>query len=64
MKLNEDTKLIGKSVILVPYKVEHVEKYHQWMKDPFLQEMTCSEPLTFEQELEMQKTWHQDENSL
>ena len=33
------------------------------MKDPFLQEMTCSEPLTIEEEYEMQESWHKDDNS-
>eukprot|EP01080_Neovahlkampfia_damariscottae_P010681 gene10681-3302_t len=64
MKLNENTKLVGDKVIFVPYTKEHVEKYHIWMKDPFLQEMTCSEPLSIEEEYEMQQTWHLDDNKL
>ncbi|CAG8749902.1 16579_t:CDS:2, partial [Cetraspora pellucida] len=53
---------IGEKVILVPYRPEHVPKYHEWMKSSFLQEMTASEPLTIDQEYEMQKSWHLDEN--
>ncbi|KAI8375709.1 GNAT domain-containing protein [Choanephora cucurbitarum] len=64
MKLNESTILKGKHVVLVPYKPEHVPKYHEWMQSPFLQEMTASEPLTLEQEYEMQQSWHQDEEKL
>ncbi|CAO0792755.1 unnamed protein product [Mucor circinelloides] len=64
MKLNENTVLIGEKVALVPYKPEHVPKYHEWMKSPFLQEMTASEPLTLEEEYEMQQSWHQDEEKL
>ncbi|KAI8647868.1 GNAT domain-containing protein [Parasitella parasitica] len=64
MRLNEDTVLIGEKVALVPYKPEHVPRYHEWMKSPFLQEMTASEPLTLEEEYEMQKSWHQDEEKL
>ncbi|ORY97282.1 GNAT domain-domain-containing protein [Syncephalastrum racemosum] len=62
MKRNENLVLIGSRVILVPYKKEHVEKYHEWMQSPFLQEMTASEPLTLEEEYAMQESWHQDEN--
>jgi hypothetical protein len=34
------------------------------MKDSELLEATCSEPLTFEEELEMQRTWREDEDKL
>ncbi|CAO3609628.1 unnamed protein product [Mucor hiemalis] len=64
MRLNENTILIGDKVALVPYKAEHVPKYHEWMKSPFLQEMTASEPLTLEEEYEMQTSWHEDEEKL
>ncbi|CEP16363.1 hypothetical protein [Parasitella parasitica] len=63
MKLNENT-VLAKKVALVPYKPEHVPRYHEWMKSPFLQEMTASEPLTLEEEYEMQKSWNQDEDKL
>lgn len=32
----------------------------EWMKDPYLQAMTASEPLTIEEEYEMQETWLND----
>lgn len=62
MKLNYETSLVGEKVILVPYRPEHVSNYHEWMKDPALLEATGSEPLTYEEEVEMQQGWHLDEN--
>ncbi|PIK51617.1 putative N-acetyltransferase 9-like protein-like, partial [Apostichopus japonicus] len=38
--------------------------YHEWMKSKELQELTASEPLTLQEEYEMQLSWHQDENKL
>ena len=38
MRLNYDTCLIGRKVVLVPYRPEHVKIYHDWMLDPFLLE--------------------------
>ncbi|KAL7439355.1 hypothetical protein ACHAXM_009607 [Skeletonema potamos] len=46
---------------LPPSGPEHLPNYHEWMQDPFLLEMTGSEPLTMEEEIEMQKEWRDDE---
>ncbi|XP_013794445.1 N-acetyltransferase 9-like protein isoform X1 [Limulus polyphemus] len=62
MKVNEKIAIWGTKIILVPYKIYHVEKYHQWMKDQELQELTASEPLTLEQEYEMQQSWLEDDD--
>jgi len=64
MKVNEHTAIIGKDVILVPYRHEHVEKYHQWMLDEELRELTASEPLSLDEEYEMQRKWRSDEDKL
>lgn len=63
MKANSNIILEGLegNIILVPYLEEHVLQYHEWMKSEYLQETTASEPLTLEQEYEMQKSWAQDE---
>lgn len=63
MRLNESTILTGTKCILVPYRVEHVAKYHEWMKNEEIQILTCSEPLSLEEEYEMQRTWLIDDDS-
>lgn len=55
MRLNENTVLFGDRIILVPYRAEHVPTYHEWMKSPELLELTASEPLSYEEELDMQR---------
>ncbi|KAL4648113.1 N-acetyltransferase 9 [Arapaima gigas] len=60
MKMNEDTLLEGKRVVLVPYSAEHVPRYHEWMTSPDLQKLTASEPLTLEDEYSMQSSWRED----
>jgi len=40
----------------------HVPTYNAWMKDPFLLDMTASEPLSLEEEYKMQLKWFDDDN--
>uniref|UniRef100_K3WM77 N-acetyltransferase domain-containing protein n=1 Tax=Globisporangium ultimum (strain ATCC 200006 / CBS 805.95 / DAOM BR144) TaxID=431595 RepID=K3WM77_GLOUD len=68
MRANAGLVIVGKNVTLVPYEKEHVPKYHQWMTDPWLQgtlslscDMTASEPLSMEEEYEMQQSWREDD---
>lgn len=62
MKFNENTKLIGNKVVLVPYKKSHVEKYHKWMQSEELLEKTASERLSLDEEYEMQHNWWKDDD--
>ncbi|KAF9362469.1 N-acetyltransferase 9 [Mortierella sp. NVP85] len=62
MLANERTALVGEKCVLVPYLKRHVEQYNKWMQSPELLELTASEPLTLEQEYEMQRSWREDEN--
>jgi len=62
MRLNYETCIVGEQSILVPYRPEHVSTYHEWMKDPYLLEMTASEPLSLKEEIEMQESWKNDED--
>ncbi|EFJ51959.1 hypothetical protein VOLCADRAFT_56363 [Volvox carteri f. nagariensis] len=64
MRINCNTSVQGKLVVLVPYRTEHVPFYHKWMQDPHLQEATASEPLTMEEEYAMQRSWAEDEDKL
>ncbi|KAI1284968.1 N-acetyltransferase 9-like protein [Halotydeus destructor] len=56
----KNRRIDGDKVALVPYDPVHVPKYHQWMKDPELQYLTASEPLSLEEEFSMQKSWVAD----
>ncbi|XP_055702268.1 alpha/beta-tubulin-N-acetyltransferase 9 isoform X2 [Phlebotomus papatasi] len=53
-------KIESSRVILVPYEEKHVPKYHEWMKNPDLQEATSSSPLSLQEEYQMQKSWRDD----
>ena len=64
MRCNSDLVLQTGAVALVPYRPEHVPKYHGWMTDPWLQEMTASEPLSLEEEYAMCSSWRDDEDKL
>ena len=45
---------------LVPYCTFHVRRYHTWMQDPSLLELTCSEALSLEEESQNQQSWRRD----
>ena len=52
--------LVGERVRLVPYTHLHVETYHAWMQDEELLRLTCSEPLSIEEERANQISWCDD----
>ncbi|ORY00010.1 GNAT domain-containing protein, partial [Clohesyomyces aquaticus] len=56
--------ILTPKVLLVPYCAHHVPTYHKWMQDEDLQKATASEPLTLEQEHEMQQSWRNDADKL
>ena len=64
MRINADTTITGERVVLVPYRPEHVPRYHGWMASPELQALTASEPLSLEEEFAMQRAWADDGDKL
>ena len=60
MRVNANLTIHGSRVVLVPYRPEHVRKYHAWMESAELREATASERLTLEEELAMQRSWAED----
>jgi RimJ/RimL family protein N-acetyltransferase len=62
MRQNYETCIVGSKCVLVPYRPCHVDKYHEWMKQPFLLEMTGSEPLSLKEEVDMQQSWRDDKH--
>eukprot|EP01050_Picozoa_sp_SAG11_P020888 SAG11_NODE_3608_length_2343_cov_1.882799_2_plen_243_part_00 len=56
--------LSSPKVRLVPYRAHHVARYHAWMEDEWLREMTASERLTLEEEHQMCRSWRTDEDKL
>ena len=64
MRLNEDTVLVGRRCVLVPYKEKYVKRYHAWMQDDDLLALTASERLTLDEEVANQKSWRDDATKL
>ena len=64
MRKNWETQIRGNNVTLVPYTEKHVKKYHEWMKNENLQHLTGSEPLSLQEEYDMQKTWRDDSDKV
>ncbi|OWF37494.1 N-acetyltransferase 9-like protein [Mizuhopecten yessoensis] len=62
MLINANTVVKSEKIILVPYENHHVPRYHQWMQSKELQQLTASEPLSLEEEYQMQQSWRQDED--
>eukprot|EP00039_Didymoeca_costata_P023934 m.8748 g.8748 ORF g.8748 m.8748 type:complete len:409 (+) comp3950_c0_seq2:290-1516(+) len=62
MRANESLQICGESCTLVPYCKCHVEKYHAWMQDEELLRLTSSEPLSVDEEYDMQQSWQNDKD--
>jgi len=56
------TTIEGQRCKLVPYTAEHVPTYNKWLNDPYIQQMTQTEPYSLSQEYEYQKEWETNEN--
>ncbi|ORX77376.1 hypothetical protein BCR32DRAFT_295662 [Anaeromyces robustus] len=54
---NNNTIIKGNRICLIPYKKKHVEMYHKWLQSEEMLELTASEPLSIEEEYNMQKKW-------
>ena len=60
--LMKNRMIFGQNIVLVPYRPIHVPKYNQWMKNPNLQYLTGSEPLSLDEEFQMMDNWLSDPN--
>jgi len=56
------TTIEGQRCKLVPYTADHVPTYNKWLNDPYIQQMTQTEPYSLSQEYEYQKEWETNEN--
>jgi len=56
------TTIEGQRCKLVPYTADHVPTYNKWLNDPYIQQMTQTEPYSLSQEYEFQKEWMDDRN--
>jgi len=61
-QLLKRTVLSGSKVKLVPYTAAHVPTYNKWLNDPYIQQMTGTEPYSLSQEYEYQSEWNEDRN--
>jgi RimJ/RimL family protein N-acetyltransferase len=64
MRLNETVAIVTNRLTLVAYRREHVPRYHEWMQNAELRQLTASDELTLEEEFDNQRSWHLDENKL
>ncbi|KAI0329167.1 hypothetical protein GY45DRAFT_1253463 [Cubamyces sp. BRFM 1775] len=68
MRANEKTVIVHPDVVLE--RADECaasptgQKYHEWMTSAELRELTASEPLTLEEEYEMQRKWQVDDDKL
>ena len=60
--INNQPEISTLRLRLRPYTKDLVEKYHSWMLDPWLLEMTASEPLSLDEEYKAQEEWFRDSN--
>lgn len=52
MLMTQRTTIEGQKCKLVPYLKEHVPTYNKWLNDPYIQQMTQTEPYSLSQEYE------------
>ncbi|KAI9865917.1 MAG: hypothetical protein M1813_001884 [Trichoglossum hirsutum] len=64
MIVNEHVAVSTSKTWLVPYCEHHVPRYHRWMQDEELRNLTASEPLTLDEEHAMQRSWQLDGDKL
>lgn len=48
----------GTKIRLVPYLEEHVPSYHSWLNNQEMQRLTCTEPVSLQEEYEYQRNWN------
>eukprot|EP00941_MAST-03F_sp_MAST-3F-sp1_P005216 g5216.t1 len=59
-----ETKIVGDTIELIPFRASHVSRYHGWMQDEWTREMVSGQILTLKETHNLQKEWAEDKSKV